>query len=42
MRSIRPGFDMHPKNLPQVLGKQVSKNIDKGTRLSKNDVIDFN
>lgn len=42
VRSIRPGFGMHPKNLPQVLGKQVSKNIDKGTRLSKNDVIDFN
>jgi pseudaminic acid synthase len=42
VRSIRPGFGMHPKNLPLVLGKQVSKNIIKGSRLNKDDIIDFN
>ncbi len=42
VRSIRPGFGMHPKNLPLLLGKQVSKNIDKGTKLFKDDIINFN
>lgn len=41
VRSIRPGFGMHPKNLPFVLGKQVAKNLSKGTRLIKNDIVDF-
>ena len=41
VRSIRPGFGMHPKYLPRILGKKVSQNISKGTRLSKDLILDF-
>lgn len=33
VRSIRPGFGMHPKNLPIVLGKKFTKDVKKGTKL---------
>jgi len=32
VRSIRPGFGMHPKYLPSILGKELVKNVKKGTR----------
>jgi pseudaminic acid synthase len=35
VRSIRPGYGMKPKNLPQVLGKKAKKAIPKGTPLSE-------
>lgn len=31
VRSIRPGFGMHPKSLKDFLGKNFTKNIEKGT-----------
>lgn len=31
VRSIRPGFGMAPKNLPNLIGKSVSRNIKSGT-----------
>ena len=31
LRSIRPGFGAHPKYLSQVLGKEIKKNLKKGT-----------
>ena len=34
IRSIRPGYGMHPKELKKVLGKQFSKDIEKGEPLS--------
>tara|TARA_R110001632_G_scaffold63953_1_gene152388 strand:+ start:5018 stop:6043 length:1026 start_codon:yes stop_codon:yes gene_type:complete len=34
MRSIRPGFGLHPKHYNEVLGKIVKKDIEKGTPLS--------
>jgi pseudaminic acid synthase len=34
VRSIRPGFGLHPKYLPQVLGKRFKDDIEKGTRFS--------
>lgn len=34
IRSIRPGFGMHPKFLKEVLGKKFSSNYEKGTPLS--------
>lgn len=37
IRSIRPGFGLHPKFLPEILGKIASQPIEKGTRFS----IDF-
>ena len=34
IRSVRPGFGMHPKFYKQVLGKNFSKSAVKGTRLT--------
>jgi pseudaminic acid synthase len=33
VRSIRPGFGLHPKYLKSILGKRVVKNLKKGDRL---------
>ena len=38
VRSIRPGFGMHPKYYNQILGTKVNRNFEKGERFS----IDFN
>lgn len=35
VKSIRPGFGMHPKYFIDVLGKRFSNNFSKGTRLTK-------
>jgi len=32
VRSIRPGFGLHPKYLSQILGKRSNTKLDKGTR----------
>ena len=34
IKSIRPGFGMHPKYYNEVLGKEFLKNYKKGTRLN--------
>jgi pseudaminic acid synthase len=34
VRSIRPGFGLHPKFLKECIGKMANKNIEKGTRFS--------
>ena len=34
VRSIRPGFGLHPKYFGEVLGKEVNKDLDKGTALN--------
>jgi len=39
VRSIRPGFGLHPKYLKQILGKKSNQDIEKGTRFSL-DFID--
>jgi len=36
VRSIRPGYGLHPKYLKDVLGKKAMKNIAKGTRFDLN------
>jgi pseudaminic acid synthase len=33
VKSIRPGYGLHPKYLPQVLGKKACKDLQKGDRL---------
>ncbi|MBF0256573.1 MAG: pseudaminic acid synthase [Gammaproteobacteria bacterium] len=33
LRSIRPGFGLHPRELPRVLGKRVRQAVAKGTPL---------
>lgn len=34
VRSVRPGYGMHPKNLKNILGKTFSANFFKGARMS--------
>ncbi|TXE19183.1 pseudaminic acid synthase [Psychroflexus gondwanensis] len=34
VRSVRPGFGLHPKYLPEVLGKKATQNFNKGDRFS--------
>ena len=34
VRSVRPGFGLHPKYLPELLGRRFLKNCKKGERLS--------
>jgi pseudaminic acid synthase len=38
VRSIRPGFGLHPKYFNEILGKKFKNNYSKGTRLSLNKV----
>jgi pseudaminic acid synthase len=33
IRSVRPGFGLHPKHLDEIVGKKASKNIKKGKPL---------
>lgn len=35
IRSIRPGFGLHPKYYNEILGKKVNRNLEKGDRLNK-------
>lgn len=37
IRSIRPGFGLHPKYLSKILGKKSNKNLTFGQRLSLSD-----
>lgn len=39
IRSVRPGFGMHPKYLPDILGRKINKDLKKGSRLFA-EVID--
>ena len=39
VRSIRPGFGMHPKHLRDILGKKVNLELKKGDRLKKEDIV---
>lgn len=39
VRSVRPGYGLHPKYLPQILGKTVNRDLEMGTRMSL-DFID--
>ena len=37
IRSVRPGFSLHPKHLPEILGKTATRDLKKGERISLND-----
>ena len=39
VRSIRPGFGLHPKHLKDVLGKTVNQDLEKGTRFSLEFIV---
>ena len=34
VRSVRPGFGLHPKYLKDILGKNVTRDLEKGTRFA--------
>ena len=34
VRSVRPGYGLHPKYLPVLIGKPVNRDLEKGTRFS--------
>lgn len=34
VRSVRPGYGLHPRYLPQILGKTVNRDLEMGTRMS--------
>lgn len=34
LRSVRPGYGLHPKYLNECLGKKVNRDLEKGTRMS--------
>jgi len=34
LRSIRPGFGLHPRHLDQVLGRCASRDIERGSPLA--------
>jgi pseudaminic acid synthase len=36
VRSVRPGFGLHPKYLPEIIGKKFIKDLKKGTRMDLN------
>lgn len=36
VRSIRPGFGLHPKYYNEILGKQINQNVEKGERFDLN------
>ncbi|MGB5965967.1 MAG: pseudaminic acid synthase [Sulfurimonadaceae bacterium] len=38
VRSVRPGYGMHPKHLKSIIGKTVLKNLHFGDRMSFSDI----
>lgn len=38
VRSVRPGFGMHPKHINEVLGKKAAINLEKGTALQQEHI----
>lgn len=41
VRSVRPGFGLHPKYLKEVIGKTAAEDIKKGTALKTDMIIQF-
>jgi pseudaminic acid synthase len=37
IRSVRPGFSLHPKHLPEILGKTATRELKKGERIILSD-----
>ena len=40
VRPVRPGYGLHPKYLPEIIGRRVNKAILKGQRISLEDIIE--
>ena len=37
IKSVRPGYSLHPKHLPEILGKKAVRNLFKGERIQLTD-----
>ena len=37
IKSVRPGYSLHPKHLPQILGKKAKKDFSLGERINLSD-----
>lgn len=42
IRSVRPGYSLHPKYLSEILGKRVNKDLKLGDRISLTDIVEDN
>ena len=40
VRSVRPGYGLHPKYLPEILGKRVNRDLEKGDRMKLEFVME--
>jgi pseudaminic acid synthase len=38
IRSIRPGFGLHPKYISKILGRKATKNLSRGEALTISDI----
>lgn len=38
IRSVRPGFGLPPKYLPEIIGKTATRNLEKGSRLNLDSI----
>ena len=41
VRSVRPSFGLHPKYLPQIIGKRLLTEVNKGDRVTSKVIEDF-
>ncbi len=41
IKSVRPGLGLHPKYYHEIIGKKASRNIERGTPLSFDDIADI-
>ena len=39
VRSVRPGYGLHPKYLTDIIGKKVNRNLEKGTRFAMEMIL---
>jgi pseudaminic acid synthase len=37
IKSVRPGYSLHPKYFPEILGKRAVRNLEKGVRIQLTD-----
>lgn len=40
VRSVRPGYGLAPKFLPEILGKKINRDLPKGTRMALEYIVD--
>ena len=40
IKSVRPGYGIHPKHYNEIIGKKSKRDLEMGDRLSFNDIYD--